>query len=158
MTTIAFSPDPRLAYWPTPPEVAEDVVLQALEPWHGRGDGVRVLEPSAGEGHLAAAVRVWLPEAHITCVEPCSDRAERLRARAGATDEVVEATLEEYLVRVAFEAMAGTWQGFHLVVMNPPFALQGRQRRGQSTSWRCSTTRMSCLQTRCSAPSYPGLS
>lgn len=123
---IAYEPDPALSFWPTPPEVADDLVYQALSPWHGDGEGVRVLEPSAGDGHLAAAIRARLPRAHIVCVEPSPERAARLRSLPGLADEVVEATLEDYLLAVAFSAMAGDWEPFDLVVMNPPFTLDGR--------------------------------
>lgn len=122
--SIAYIPDPDLAFWPTPPDVADHLVYWVLEPWHGRGDGVRVLEPSAGDGRLARAVRDHLPEAHITAVEPSHQRAERLRD--GVADEVVESTLEAYLTGVAVAAFSGRWQPFDLVFMNPPFALPGR--------------------------------
>ncbi len=56
MTTIAFDADPALSFWPTPPEVADDLVYTALIPGWGQGEAsadgevpqVRVLEPSAG--------------------------------------------------------------------------------------------------------------
>lgn len=121
---ITYTADPALSFWPTPPDVAFDLVYRALMPWHCTGEGVRVLEPSAGDGHLAAEIRAQLPETHITCVEPHQARVERLRTRA--VDEVVESTVEDYLTTVAFSALGGTWEPFDLVVMNPPFTLGGR--------------------------------
>ena len=124
MTEIPILDRP-LAYWPTPAEVADDLVCWLLEPWHGRGDGIRVLEPSAGEGHLIRAIRCHLPEAHITAVEPCPARAATLRAVPGI--EVVESTLEDYLVAVTAAALSETWHPFDIAVMNPPFALAGQR-------------------------------
>lgn len=142
--------DPAWSFWPTPDAVADDLVHWLLQPWHGLGDGVRVLEPSAGEGHLVRAVREHLPEAHITAVEPSPGRAATLRALAASpppagpaaglerysphywpksrppVDEVVEGTLEGYLADVAMQAFAGEWRPFDLAVMNPPFTLPGR--------------------------------
>jgi len=146
---VAYTPDPALSFWPTPYDVADDLVYLLLQPWHHLGEGVRVLEPSAGEGHLARAIRHHLPRAHITAVEPSHTRAESLRRLAATppphrfppghnlpsaywprprpvVDEVVESTLENYLANVALTAFTGEWQPYHLVVMNPPFTLKGR--------------------------------
>lgn len=123
---IAYTADRALAFWPTPPEVAHDAVWLALMPWHCTGEGVRVLEPSAGDGHLAAEIRAQLPDAHITCVEPQRDRAEKLRSLNGVANEVVGTSIEDYLTTVAFSALRGAWEPFDLVIMNPPFALDDR--------------------------------
>lgn len=131
---IAFAPDPTLSFWPTPPDVADDLVDRVMVPGFGDGaasrDGevpqVRVLEPSAGDGHLARVIRKHLPNGHITCVEPNSERAAALRAQDGLADEVVESTLEQYLTAVSWSALAGTFEPFDVVVMNPPFTLAGR--------------------------------
>lgn len=112
------------SFWPTPAEIADDLVYDLLEPWHCLGEGIRVLEPSAGEGHLIQAVRHHLPDAHIIAVEPDAARAAVLRSRSDS--EVVEGTLETYLADVAAAALTGVWQPFDLVVMNPPFTLPGR--------------------------------
>lgn len=131
MTAIAFTADPAMSFWPTPPQVADDLVYRALVPGFGDGGAaggvpqVRVLEPSAGEGHLLRAVRQHLPRAHVTAVEPSPVRARRLRA-GGLADKVIEATLEEYLASVAVAALAGDFAAFDLVVMNPPFTLPDR--------------------------------
>jgi predicted RNA methylase len=123
--------DPALSFWPTPPDVAEALVYRVLEPGFGDGGAaggvpqVRVLEPSAGEGHLIWCVRQHLPGAHITAVEPSPQRAASL-CEQGLADEVIESTLEDYLCSVAWSAMAGTFQPFDIVAMNPPFTLSGR--------------------------------
>jgi hypothetical protein len=129
---IAYTPDPALSFWPTPTDVADDLVCRALCPGYGFGEAasdvsqVRVLEPSAGEGHLARATRAHLPYAHITAVEPNAQRAATLRALPGVVDEVVQSTLENYLAAVAVQALTGRWTSFDLVLMNPPFTLDGR--------------------------------
>ncbi len=123
---IAYEPDPALSFWPTPADVADDLVQRTLCPGFGLGGAagevpqVRVLEPSAGDGHLAQAIRQHLPDAHVTCVEPSAGRVARLREQTGLADEVIESTLEEYL--------SGAWMAepFDVVVMNPPFTLPGR--------------------------------
>lgn len=115
----AYIPDPDMSFWPTPPDIAYDLVYQVLMPWHCQGDGVRVLEPSVGNGCLATAIRTQLPRSHITCVEPHHDRAEMVRSLAGVADAVAETTIEDYLT-------SGVWEPFDLVIMNPPFTLPGR--------------------------------
>jgi methylase of polypeptide subunit release factors len=113
--------DRLLSYWPTPIDIADDLVYWLLQPWHGQGDGIRVLEPSAGEGHLIRAIQCHLPEAHITAVEPSYVRATTLRTVSGIN--VVESTLENYLVDITTTALSGLWQPFDLAIMNPPFTL-----------------------------------
>lgn len=122
--SMHYTPDPAMSFWPTPAEVADDLMHWLLEPWHGQGEGVRVLEPSAGEGHLIHAIRRHLPHAHLTAVEPSAVRADSLRALHGV--DVVASTLEHYLTTVTAQALAGEWRPFDLVVMNPPFTLAGR--------------------------------
>lgn len=128
---VAFTSDPELSFWPTPGDVADDLVILALCPGYGQGEAaggvpqVRILEPSAGEGHLARVARKHLPGAHITAVEPAPQRAAVLRAQAGLADEVVESTLDDYLAGAAVAAIIGELEPFELVFMNPPFTLPG---------------------------------
>ncbi|MEV4197035.1 class I SAM-dependent methyltransferase [Micromonospora globbae] len=125
--TITYTPDPAMSYWPTPPDVADDLVYWVLTPGHGNGEDLRVLEPSAGEGHLARVVRDYLPHAHITAVEPSPERAATLRTMTDVVDDVIHAPLEGYLTTVAMQALAGDWTPYDLVFMNPPFTLPGRR-------------------------------
>jgi hypothetical protein len=125
--------DPALSFWPTPREVAEDLVFMTLNPSlvavgnDPRGvPQIRVLEPSAGEGDLVRVVREHLPYAHVTGVEPNAYRAARLRSQPGLVDEVAEGALEDYLATVARSTREG-WAPFDLVLMNPPFTLPGRR-------------------------------
>jgi hypothetical protein len=106
--------DPGLSFFPTPAEVADDLVYLLLEPWN-----------HFGEGHLIRAIQHHLPKARITAVKPAAARAATLRALRGA--DVVEATFEDYLAGVATRPLAGWWEPFHLVVMNPRFTLSGRR-------------------------------
>jgi hypothetical protein len=124
MTALTFTPDPAMSYWPTPDPVAAHLVYSVLEPWHGDGDGIRVLEPSAGEGHLVRHIQQLLPKAHITAVEPDAGRARQLHQLRGV--HVVNRSIEQYLADITGQAFAGTWQPHHLVIMNPPFTLPGR--------------------------------
>ncbi len=123
--TEEFASDSAMSFWPTPAEVAYDLVYWLLAPSHADGEGVRVLEPSAGEGHLIRAITHHLPKAKIIAVEPSAARAAALRSLPDV--DVVESTLEDYLVDVAMEALAGRWEPFDLVVMNPPFTLERRR-------------------------------
>lgn len=131
MTTAA---ERDMSYWPTPADVADDLLMMAICPGYGDGgasrDGevpqVRVLEPSAGEGHIVRAIRQHLPAAHITAVEPDPGRADALRSAHGLADQVMRSTLEDYLAAAAMAAFAGDWQPFDLVIANPPFTLPGR--------------------------------
>jgi tRNA1(Val) A37 N6-methylase TrmN6 len=109
-----------MSYWPTPADVADDLVSWVLEPWHHTGDGVRVLEPSAGTGGLIDAIRHHLPDAHITALEPDPDRAATLRTRTDI-GHLEPTTLEAYLTGVG-----PGHEPFHLVIMNPPFTLPGQ--------------------------------
>lgn len=125
--TLAYVADPALSFWPTPRDLADDLVQKVICPGFGDGGAVgdvrqvRVLEPSAGDGHLARSIRWHLPKAHITCVEPSTGRAAKLRGQAGLADRVVESTLEDYLTTEAWLV-----EPFDVVVMNPPFTLAGR--------------------------------
>ncbi len=82
----------------------------------GSRPGIRVLEPSAGDGPLVAAVLAANPAAAVVALEPNANRAAAIPRDERVT--VVTTTLETY---------ATTTPGgqFDVVVMNPPFAVPG---------------------------------
>jgi len=88
-------------YYPTPATVAAAAVeLAQIGPDH------QVLEPSAGQGHLAAL----LPQERLTCVELAPLHVQILRQRGFET------------VQGDFIRWAASAPRFDRVVMNPPFA------------------------------------
>jgi predicted RNA methylase len=91
-----------LSQFDTPPAIADRVAV-----WAGVRPGMRVLEPSAGLGHLALAIR--RRGADPVCGEIDPERVAALR-RAG-----FNAVEEDFL------ALNPAWRAFDLVVMNPPF-------------------------------------
>jgi hypothetical protein len=98
-----------LAYFPTPAELAADIVRGlevATEPMF-------ILEPSAGAGALVAAARDRWPRARITGVELDPLNAAMLE---GACAVVAEAD---------FLAVDFGGQLFDVIIMNPPFAVDG---------------------------------
>lgn len=96
--------DPRAAsFFPTPAWLADELVKRA-----GVTDEDNVLEPSAGTGALALAVRRVAPKAHIVCVEALPDNVATLRALGFQTNEC------DFL-------KSESPGGFTRVVMNPPF-------------------------------------
>lgn len=92
-------------YYPTPAGLAQRLIAMA-----GIGPGHTVLEPSAGQGGLAA----FLPVERTTCIEVAAMNSKVLQAK-GYT--VVQADFLDWA--------AGTLQRFDRVVMNPPFS-EGR--------------------------------
>jgi hypothetical protein len=135
---IAGGPAPKhertTAGWVrTPDKLAADVVARFAEldrvPRHdGRDGGVaaceccehpRVLEPSAGDGALVAAVLAAAPDANLFAVEPDPGRAAKLRQVGGFP--VHECTFEEFAERFDSPSL----KGYDLVVMNPPYSSPG---------------------------------
>lgn len=95
----------------TPPEIAA-----LLAAWAVREERSRVLEPSAGDGELAAAALARLgPDGHVTAVEWDGQEAERIRARCDSRAEVVRDDFFKWFNegqrRGAYDAVIG----------NPPF-------------------------------------
>lgn len=93
-----------LGYFPTPaPVVARMLEYAGLEPW------MDVLEPSAGDGAIAATVAPLVRV--VDCIEIDPGRAGRIRAGGYAR-----------LVHTAdFLAVAPKGDLYHRVIMNPPF-------------------------------------
>lgn len=98
-----------LAYFPTPAELAVEVV-RGLEV---ATDPMFILEPSAGAGALVAAARARWPRARITAVELDPLNAAMLD---GACSVVAEAD---------FLAVDFGGQLFDVIIMNPPFSVDG---------------------------------
>jgi hypothetical protein len=98
-----------LAYFPTPAELAAEIV-RGLEV---AADPMFILEPSAGSGALVAAAHARWPQARITAVELDPLNAAMLD---GACAVVAEAD---------FLAVDFGGQLFNVIIMNPPFSVDG---------------------------------
>jgi len=94
----------RDQWYPTPAEVIDELLAAA-----GLCPGLEVLEPSAGEGAIAAAVAE--AGCAVDCVELDSGRAQAIE-RAGVAREVRRGDFLALPPRPVY----------HAVVMNPPFA------------------------------------
>jgi hypothetical protein len=97
-------PKNPLAFFPTPPELADELVLLA-----GSSGAHCFLEPSAGAGALADAVRKFYDGMHVVCVECSSYHAAMLRGKGYTVHEAdfLSIDLSPFV--------------FDRVVMNPPF-------------------------------------
>lgn len=90
-------------YFPTPPKVADMMVAKA-----NIRSGGRVLEPSAGSGAIAEAIRRAHPDVHIDVIE-------------------IQQTLRNILKSKGFNIVASDFLEYHpgaiydAIVMNPPF-------------------------------------
>ena len=95
----------ELEWFNTPDSAAKRVVMKAdLSPSH------KILEPSAGLGHLAdAAVSLGIPKDRIDCVEIASQLADGLR-------------LKGYNVVHQADFLSYTKGGYDRIIMNPPFS------------------------------------
>lgn len=100
--------DVSLSQWPTPPKLAKRIVEWALDPLEAYAT---VLEPSAGHGNLAAAIRDYPRKVAIgspVCVE-------------------IDQTACEHLEDKGFDAYVGDFLAigwdleFDIAIMNPPF-------------------------------------
>lgn len=89
-------------FFPTPPPVIDRMVAAAeLKP------GQRVLEPSAGKGDIADAIREAEPEARLEVVEPAYSLRQILELKGFS------------LVGDDFMMLSGEW--YDRILMNPPF-------------------------------------
>ena len=95
-------------YFPTP-RAASELAINAAE----IGPGMSVLEPEAGKGDMAEAIREAHPDARITAVELSTDLADIVEAKGFTTHR------GDFLS--VTPADIGT---FDRVVMNPPFEHQ----------------------------------
>lgn len=104
--------DKELSYWATPAPLAAWLVAGLdLQP------GMRVLEPSAGDGRLVRAVLDAQPGALVTALEPDLGRVAVLGRLASETVRMHACRFEDF----------GGPGGFDAVVMNPPFTLPGHR-------------------------------
>ena len=108
------------AYYPTPDEVADLLLTsEALADYRIPKNATKILEPSAGTGNLARAVRAYCvregiisPTGQLDCCEIVPAFVERLREQAFP------------VVGTDFLAFKPAW-GYHAMVMNPPFSVDG---------------------------------
>ncbi len=100
------------AFFPTPPELIGRIMASPL--LEKVEDGARILEPSAGSGALAEALRAYFAQRDVT-IECCElHPLNRRILQAKGFSLVPEADFLAY--RPA--------QKFHLIVMNPPFTIE----------------------------------
>ncbi|GIM98041.1 methyltransferase [Paractinoplanes toevensis] len=112
----------RAGYVRTPDDLADALCTWPHHDLPWLPAGARVLEPSAGDGALVAAILRANPRVTVTAVEPHPVRAQACADRnAEAGADVHVTTFEQYAAGAARE---GTW--FDAVVMNPPFAVAGQ--------------------------------
>lgn len=98
------------AFWPTPDPLARQLVEWAeLSDW--MDEDIRILEPSAGQGALARAIRDAAPLARLDTVEILPLNAQMLRAQGFAVHE------QDFL---SFDP----GPVYHHIIMNPPFSTQ----------------------------------
>ena len=102
---IALSTIP--GYFPTPAPVVKLMLDRAQ-----LGPGLTILEPSAGSGNIADAVRAKLPNAEIYCFELNPRLAQILKLKGHHVDG------DDFMVDEAIARI------FDRVIMNPPFEKQ----------------------------------
>jgi phospholipid N-methyltransferase len=95
---------PIADYFPTPPAVIDRLLAEA-----DIRDGMAVLEPSAGAGHIADAIRAAHPSARLVLIEADSRLVQVLRLKG--YDPLHEDFLDEAVSAV-----------YDRVVANPPFS------------------------------------
>ncbi|WP_046971158.1 PLxRFG domain-containing protein [Dyella japonica] len=93
-------------FFPTPPALARRIAdIADIQPGH------RVLEPSAGKGDMADAVRAAAPESQIDTIE-----------MSHALREILEAKGYDVVGHDFLEHKAADGEGYDRIVMNPPFS------------------------------------
>lgn len=107
LATGELPPKNPLAFFATPADVVTDMI------WHARLESThRVLEPSAGTGAIADAVRSAVPSALLHCVEIDQGRADQLRTKG---HDVIGGDFLTFATNVQYDR----------ILMNPPFTLAG---------------------------------
>lgn len=97
-------------FFPTPAGIADEMVLMArVEP------GMLVLEPSAGSGAIADAIRRGCPQAHIAVIEWNYGLRDLLKLKG--YDVIGDDFMEYYTTQNGVD-------GWHRIIMNPPFEQQ----------------------------------
>ena len=96
--------------FPTPPELAVRMVALA-----GIEAGDRVLEPSAGTGNLARAIRSAVPDAHLDLIEIDPRLCSILKASG------FEVSCRDFLA-ASMPVCPDSEDGHDCVLMNPPFS------------------------------------
>lgn len=101
-------PKNATAYFPTPDIIVDEIVRVASASI--RFDEISVLEPSAGQGALADAIKKEFPKSKITTVEYLELNASILKKKGYSpiVDDFMEVEFNEK---------------FDLIIMNPPFSL-----------------------------------
>lgn len=102
-----------MAYWRTPDQLADDMAARLNLP-----ACASVLEPSAGDGALVAAVLRRCPTARVAAVEPDRSRFDEVSMRASTA------------WCMSFEEFTATITQAHpidAVIMNPPFSVPGNR-------------------------------
>ena len=109
-------------FFPTPPEVAADLVeradAQAETGPAGAGPGDSVLEPSAGSGNIIEAMAEMyegFPEITVTALEQSTGLVEVLRAQA-------DALTDKHAINVQQGDFLEYKTKHDIIVMNPPFS------------------------------------
>lgn len=101
-------------YFPTPAGLAEQLVMLAgLGPMSPKG--LRILEPSAGQGAIADAAARWVGVDAIDTIELLDANAAKLREKG-------------YRVQQADFLSVAPRPEYDVVLMNPPFGAQGDMR------------------------------
>lgn len=109
------------SFFPTPPAVADPLLDEIT--WADLPTGARVLEPSAGEGHLVGQILARLEQAGrrdvtIDCIEWQYDRQQFLRTIFAGHPQVHVLDWSDFL---DYHPVIG----YDVIVMNPPFNTPG---------------------------------
>lgn len=102
-------------FFTTPPNLAARMVRIA-----GIQSEMRVLEPSAGSGNIADAIKEACPGCHLMLVEINSRLVDILRTKGYNGDSLIHNDFLNLMdnERVTFKKIEG---GFDRIIMNPPF-------------------------------------